>query len=121
MLRSKPAVAAAAQTPAKRVTWADEVEREQHHSQQHLPSSRLQPLASELQQLMDQHGVKQGSSDPTGLYAIRLALTKGHRYTLDHFLNQSPQTGFSLGLRNGQLVVPPKAISDSGCTFSLVD
>ena len=89
--------------------------------QQHLLSSRLQPLASELQQLMDQHGVKQGSSDPTGLYAIRLALTKGHRYTLDHFLNQSPQTGFSLGLRNGQLVVPPKAISDSGCTFSLVD
>ena len=97
--------------------WADELQGRQ---QQQLASG-LQPLAEELQRLMRQHGVKPGSSDPTGLYGIRLQLTKERRYTLDRFENQNPQTGFSLVLPGGQLVMPAKAISDSGCTFSLVD
>lgn len=111
------AAAATTQGAPRKVRWADEL---QDRQQQQL-AGNLQPLARELQDLMHQHGVKAGSSDPTGLYAIRLELTKERRYTLDRFENHSPQTGFSLVLPNGQLVTPPKAISDSGCTFSLVD
>jgi hypothetical protein len=111
------AAAAGSSKEGRRVRWADELQGRQ---QQQLASG-LQPLAEELQRLMRQHGVKPGSSDPTGLYGIRLQLTKERRYTLDRFENQNPQTGFSLVLPGGQLVMPAKAISDSGCTFSLVD
>ena len=113
---SQPAVAAAASaTPGKerRVHWSDELIEGMESS----PN----PLAAELQQLMQQHGVKPGSSDPTGLYSIRLQLTKERRYTLDRFENKAPQTGFSLLLPGGYMAMPSKAISDSGCTFSLVD
>ena len=100
-----------------RVAFVDELQAKQQRSIE----SRAPQLAAELQQLMQRHQVQAGSSDPAGLYSIQLELRGGKRFTLDRFVNHSPQTGFSLVLPSGQLALPDVTISDSGCTVCLVD
>lgn len=82
--------------------------------------ARLPSLATELQDLMSLHNVGPDTKDPHGLYSIHMQLCQGKRMQLDAFENRSVQTGFSVVLVSGELVVLADTKSDSGASMCLV-
>ena len=110
------AAASSGSLATKHVNFVDEMEAKQQQSYE----ASKPGMVEQLKELIRTHGVKPGQPNSAGLRAINTKLRGGKRFTLDRFINDSPQTGYSLLLANGSSV-QCNTKSDTGCSQTLAD
>jgi hypothetical protein len=115
-----PAAAPSSHRPtgevAKQVRFADELQARQQRAYE----ASKPRLVAQLQQLIHNHNVRPGQSNTTGLMAINSKLRAGKRFVLDRFLNDTPQTGYTLLLPNGECVQGDTKV-DTGASSTLAN